>query len=129
MKTELDVPEVISSLEASALEQLTAGHSLDDAANYLIDKFDVLPGNAFAIAERMQARGASKPTVTAEPVPANTSLSAHTPVAETEVIVLDGTDASAAYALRVDLRAPGIRFYTTPRQGTLNTVSSQNSSF
>ena len=42
---------------------------------------------------------------------------------------IDGTDASVAYALRVDLRAPGIRFYTTPRQGTLNTISSQNSQF
>jgi len=42
---------------------------------------------------------------------------------------IDGTDASVAYALRVDLRAPGISFYTTPRQGTLNTVSSTTSQF
>ncbi len=42
---------------------------------------------------------------------------------------IDGTDASVAYALRVDLRAPGISFYTTPRQGTLNTVSTTTSQF
>src|SRR3984885_15974866 len=36
---------------------------------------------------------------------------------------IDGSDASVAYALRVDLRAPGIRFYTTPHQGSLNTVA------
>lgn len=42
---------------------------------------------------------------------------------------IDGTDASQAYALRVDLRAPGIEFYTAPHQGTLNTVASTTSSF
>jgi exopolysaccharide biosynthesis protein len=42
---------------------------------------------------------------------------------------IDGSDASVAYALRVDLRAPGIRFYTAPRQGRLNTVASTTSQF
>jgi exopolysaccharide biosynthesis protein len=42
---------------------------------------------------------------------------------------IDGSDASVAYALRVDLRAPGIRFYTAPRQGSLNTVASTTSQF
>jgi hypothetical protein len=42
---------------------------------------------------------------------------------------IDGVDASMAYALRVDLRAPGIRFYTAPRQGSLNTISSTTSDF
>jgi exopolysaccharide biosynthesis protein len=42
---------------------------------------------------------------------------------------IDGSDASVAYALRVDLRAPGIRFYTAPRQGNLNTVASTTSQF
>jgi len=42
---------------------------------------------------------------------------------------IDGKDASVAYALRVDLRAPGISFYSTPRQGSLNTVSSTTSQF
>ena len=42
---------------------------------------------------------------------------------------IDGSDASVAYALRVDLRAPGIRFYTAPRQGSLNTVASTTSAF
>jgi len=42
---------------------------------------------------------------------------------------IDGNDASVAYALRVDLRAPGISFYTTPHQGTLNTVASTTSQF
>jgi hypothetical protein len=42
---------------------------------------------------------------------------------------IDGSDASVAYALRVDLRAPGIRFYTTPHQGSLNTVASTTSAF
>ena len=42
---------------------------------------------------------------------------------------IDGPDASKAYAVRVDLRAPGIRFYTAPHQGSLNTVASTTSSF
>lgn len=42
---------------------------------------------------------------------------------------IDGNDASVAYALRVDLHAPGISFYTAPRQGTLNTISSTTSQF
>ena len=42
---------------------------------------------------------------------------------------IDGSDASVAYALRVDLRAPGIHFYTAPRQGSLNTVASTTSQF
>src|SRR5882757_3854945 len=42
---------------------------------------------------------------------------------------IDGSDASVAYALRVDLRAPGIHFYTAPRQGSLNTVASTSSQF
>ena len=42
---------------------------------------------------------------------------------------IDGSDASVAYALRVDLRAPGIHFYTAPHQGSLNTVASTTSAF
>jgi exopolysaccharide biosynthesis protein len=42
---------------------------------------------------------------------------------------IDGSDASVAYALRVDLRAPGIHFYTAPRQGSLNTLASTTSQF
>ena len=42
---------------------------------------------------------------------------------------IDGPDASVAYALRVDLRAPGISFYSTPRQGSLDTVASTTSDF
>jgi exopolysaccharide biosynthesis protein len=42
---------------------------------------------------------------------------------------IDGSDASVAYALRVDLRAPGIHFYTAPHQGSLNTVASTTSQF
>ncbi len=42
---------------------------------------------------------------------------------------MDGTDASQAYAVRVDLRAPGIEFYTAPHEGSLNTVASTTSSF
>lgn len=42
---------------------------------------------------------------------------------------IDGPDTSKAYAVRVDLRAPGIRFYTAPHQGSLNTVASTTSSF
>ena len=42
---------------------------------------------------------------------------------------IDGSDASVAYALRIDLHAPGIRFYTAPRQGSLNTVASTTSQF
>lgn len=42
---------------------------------------------------------------------------------------IDGTDASVAYAMRVDLRAPGIRFYSTPHQGTAQTVASTDSQF
>lgn len=42
---------------------------------------------------------------------------------------IDGTDYSHAYAVRVDLHAPGISFYTTPHQGSLNTVASTTSSF
>jgi exopolysaccharide biosynthesis protein len=42
---------------------------------------------------------------------------------------IDGTDASVAYAVRVDLHAPGISFYTTPRQGTLNTIASTTNQF
>ena len=42
---------------------------------------------------------------------------------------IDGSDASVAFALRVDLRAPGIHFYTAPRQGSLNTVASTTSQF
>jgi exopolysaccharide biosynthesis protein len=42
---------------------------------------------------------------------------------------IDGSDASVAYALRVDLRAPGIQFYTAPHQGSLNTVASTTSQF
>ena len=42
---------------------------------------------------------------------------------------IDGPDYSKAYAVRVDLRAPGISFYTTPHQGSLNTVASTTSSF
>jgi exopolysaccharide biosynthesis protein len=42
---------------------------------------------------------------------------------------IDGSDASVAYALRVDLHAPGIQFYTAPHQGSLNTVASTTSQF
>ena len=42
---------------------------------------------------------------------------------------IDGTDASAAFALRVDLQAPGIKFYTAPHQGSLNTIASTTSAF
>jgi hypothetical protein len=42
---------------------------------------------------------------------------------------IDGSDASVAYALRVDLRAPGIHFYTVPCQGSLNTVAPTTSQF
>jgi hypothetical protein len=42
---------------------------------------------------------------------------------------IDGSDYSQAYAVRVDLRAPGISFYTAPHQGSLNTVASTTSSF
>jgi exopolysaccharide biosynthesis protein len=42
---------------------------------------------------------------------------------------IDGNDASVAYALRVDLHAPGISFYTTPKQGTLNTIAAPTSQF
>jgi exopolysaccharide biosynthesis protein len=42
---------------------------------------------------------------------------------------IDGSDASQAYAVRVDLRAPGISFYTKPHQGSLNTVASTTSDF
>jgi exopolysaccharide biosynthesis protein len=42
---------------------------------------------------------------------------------------IDGSDASVAYALRVDLQAPGIHFYTAPHQGSLNTVASTTSQF
>jgi exopolysaccharide biosynthesis protein len=42
---------------------------------------------------------------------------------------IDGSDASVAYALRVDLHAPGIHFYTAPHQGSLNTVASTTSQF
>jgi len=42
---------------------------------------------------------------------------------------IDGADYSKAYAVRVDLRAPGISFYTTPHQGSVNTVASTTSSF
>lgn len=42
---------------------------------------------------------------------------------------IDGSDASVAYALRIDLHAPGIRFYTAPHQGSLNTVASTTSQF
>jgi len=42
---------------------------------------------------------------------------------------IDGTDASQAYAVRIDLRAPGIEFYTAPHQGSLNTVAETTSSF
>jgi len=42
---------------------------------------------------------------------------------------IDGSDASVAFALRVDLRAPGIHFYTAPHQGSLNTVASTTSQF
>lgn len=42
---------------------------------------------------------------------------------------IDGQDASVAYALRIDLQAPGIRFYSTPHQGTQQTVASTDSQF
>ena len=42
---------------------------------------------------------------------------------------IDGTDGSHAFTVRVDLRAPGIQFYTTPHQGGLNTVASTTSDF
>ena len=42
---------------------------------------------------------------------------------------ITGTDASQAYAVRVDLHAPGISFYTAPHQGSLNTVASTTSDF
>ena len=42
---------------------------------------------------------------------------------------IDGSDASVAYALRVDLHAPGIHFYTAPHQGSLNTVASTTSQY
>jgi exopolysaccharide biosynthesis protein len=42
---------------------------------------------------------------------------------------IDGQDASVAYALRIDLQAPGIRFYSTPHQGTAQTVASTDSQF
>lgn len=42
---------------------------------------------------------------------------------------IDGPDYSRAYAIRVDLRAPGISFYSTPHQGSLNSVASTTSNF
>ena len=42
---------------------------------------------------------------------------------------IDGNDASVAFAVRVDLRAPGIKFYTAPHQGSLNTIASTTSAF
>ena len=42
---------------------------------------------------------------------------------------IDGADASKAYAVRVDLRAPGVSFYTAPHQGSLNTIASTTSNF
>jgi Phosphodiester glycosidase len=42
---------------------------------------------------------------------------------------IDGQDASVAYALRIDLQAPGIRFYSTPHQGTAQTIASTDSQF
>jgi exopolysaccharide biosynthesis protein len=42
---------------------------------------------------------------------------------------IDGADASQAYAVRVDLRAPGISFYTTPHQGSLNTIATTTGDF
>ena len=42
---------------------------------------------------------------------------------------ISGTDASVAYALRIDLTAAGVGFYTTPKGGSLNTVSETTSQF
>jgi exopolysaccharide biosynthesis protein len=42
---------------------------------------------------------------------------------------ISGTDSSVAYAVRIDLTAPGIGFFTTPKGGTLNTVSETTSQF
>ena len=42
---------------------------------------------------------------------------------------ISGPDASVAYALRIDLTAPGVGFFTTPKGGSLNTVSETTSQF
>jgi len=42
---------------------------------------------------------------------------------------LSGADASTAYGVRVDLSAPGIGFLTTPKGGSLNTISETTSQF
>ena len=42
---------------------------------------------------------------------------------------IDGQDASVAYVMRVDMKAPGIRFYSTPHQGSQQTVASTDSQF
>ncbi len=42
---------------------------------------------------------------------------------------IDGRDASVAYVVRVDLKAPGIRFYSTPHTGSLQTTASTDSQF
>lgn len=42
---------------------------------------------------------------------------------------INGTDASVAYALRINLAAPGIGFYTTPPGGSLNTIGETTSQF
>ncbi len=42
---------------------------------------------------------------------------------------IDGTDASVAYAVRVNLHAPGVGFYTTPHGGSLNTIGETTSQF
>ncbi len=42
---------------------------------------------------------------------------------------IDGADASVGYALRINLAAAGIAFYTTPHGGSLNTVGETTSQF
>jgi hypothetical protein len=48
---------------------------------------------------------------------------------EQTTATIDGQNASVAYALRIDLKAPGIRFYSTPHQGSQQTIASTDSQF
>ena len=48
---------------------------------------------------------------------------------EETTATIDGQDASVAYAMRIDLQAPGIRFYSTPHQGSQQTIASTDSQF
>jgi exopolysaccharide biosynthesis protein len=60
------------------------------------------------------------------------TLSSWTPLyqgIDAATAAIGGTDASSAYGIRVDLTAPGISFFTTPKAGSLNTISETTSQF